>query len=174
MPIPVPNPYDTLPDVPSFTVTSDDMVDGERLSDTHVHDSSGGKNVSPSLSWSGAPAGTRGYAVTCYDPDAPTTSGFWHWLVIGLGADVTSLPAGAGSEPGALPAGAVQLTNDMSRKAYDGSAPPPGPEHRYIFAVHALDTDDLGIPDSVTPGYAGFNIVAHTIGRGTLTTTWSR
>jgi hypothetical protein len=176
MPIPVPNPYDTLPEVPSFSVSSDDMTNGERLSETHVHDSAGGDNVSPSLSWSGAPAETRGYAVTCYDPDAPTTSGFWHWLVVGLGADVTSLPRGAGAEGSTtMPAAAMRLQNDMGRKAYDGSAPPPGHgTHRYIFAVHALDTDDLGIPDSVTPGYAGFNIVGHTIARGTLIGTWSR
>jgi Raf kinase inhibitor-like YbhB/YbcL family protein len=176
MPIPVPNPYDTLPEVPSFTVTSGDFAEGERLSTTHVHDSAGGQNVSPSLSWSGAPAQARGFAVTCYDPDAPTTSGFWHWVVIGLGPDVTSLPTGAGAEGGAgLPSGAVTIQNDMSRRAYDGSAPPPGHgDHRYIYAVHALDTGDLGIPDSVTPGYAGFNIVGHTIARGTITGIFSQ
>ena len=175
MPIPVPNPYDTLPEVPSFSLTSDDMTDGQRLADTHVHDSAGGDNVSPSLSWSGAPAATRGYAVTCYDPDAPTTSGFWHWLIVGLGPETTSLARGAGASSFDLPAGAIRLQNDMGQKQYDGSAPPPGHgEHRYIFAVHALDTDALGIPDSVTPGYAGFNIVGHTIGRATLIATWSR
>jgi Raf kinase inhibitor-like YbhB/YbcL family protein len=151
------------------------MTDGQRLADTHVHDSAGGGNVSPSLSWSGAPAATRSYAVTVYDPDAPTTSGFWHWLIVGLGPETTSLPRGAGAASSGLPAGAIRLQNDMGQKQYDGSAPPPGHgEHRYIFAVHALDTDDLGIPDSVTPGYAGFNIVGHTIGRATLIATWSR
>src|SRR6185369_1758414 len=106
MPVSPLNPYDTLPDVPSFTLTSGELTDGTRMPDAQVHDSAGGGNVSPSLSWSGAPEGTKGYVVTCFDPDAPTGCGFWHWILTGLDASVTSLPAGAGA-PGAEPKGAI-------------------------------------------------------------------
>jgi hypothetical protein len=162
-----PNPYDLLPPVPSFTVTSDAFDDGGRLPAAHAKS---GDDVSPPLSWSGAPAGTRGYAVTCFDPDAPTPSGFWHWTVIGIPADVTSLPADAGAPGGAnLPDGAFHVVNDYGDKAFGGAAPPPGDRpHRYFFVVHALDTADMGIDDSVTATAAAFNTVMHTLARGQL------
>lgn len=159
-----PNPYDFLPPVPAFTVTSDAFTDGGEVPSKHAFD---GRNLSPHLSWSGAPDGTRGYAVTCFDPDAPTPSGYWHWTVLNIPADVTELPENAGAAGGAnLPEGAFHVVNDFGKKAFGGCAPPRGDRpHRYYFVVHALDTDDLGVDDSVTATGAAFNTVMHTLGR---------
>ena len=117
----------------------------------------GGQDESPQLSWSGAPAGTKGYAVTVFDPDAPTASGFWHWAVLNIPADVTSLPAGAGSRDGAaLPAGALQLKNDAGFAGYLGAAPPTGHgPHRYLIMVHAVDVDKLDVGEHGSPASLG-------------------
>ena len=171
MPDRAPLPYDFLPTVPSFTVTSTDVTDSAQMSDNQVYNSFGmsGKNISPQLSWSGFPGGTASFAVTCYDPDAPTGSGFWHWLVIDLPASANSLEAGAGSSDATLPAGAFHVRNDYGSLDFGGAAPPAGdPAHRYVFAVHALDVPKLGIDSSVTPAVAGFNLRFHTIARGLL------
>jgi Raf kinase inhibitor-like YbhB/YbcL family protein len=160
-----PSPYDLLPPVPSFTVTSEDLVDGDRMADEFVF--SGG-NLSPQLSWSGAPEGTKSYAITCFDPDAPTGCGFWHWFSIGVSADTTSVARGEAAP------GSHCARNDFGNNAYDGCAPPPGDRvHRYIFAIHALDTDDTGVPEGASPTYASFVHVGHTIARATITGTWS-
>ena len=160
-----PSPYDLLPPVPSFQVTSDDLVDGDRMDDEFAY--SGG-NVSPHLSWSGAPEGTKSFAITCFDPDAPTGCGFWHWFQIGVSADTSSVARGE------VPAGSHAARNDFGNDGYDGCAPPPGDRvHRYIFAIHALDTDDTGVPQGASPTYASFVHVGHTIARATITGTWS-
>ncbi|ASU83156.1 hypothetical protein CDO52_10520 [Nocardiopsis gilva YIM 90087] len=168
-----PSPYDFLPDVASFTVTSQDVSEGQTLPMAQVSGlmGAGGEDISPQLSWSGFPEGTQSFAVTCFDPDAPTASGFWHWAVCDIPASVTDLPAGAGGAEGAgLPPGAVTIRNDAGGKRYIGAAPPPGHgPHRYMFAVHAVDVPTLGIDDSASPAFLGFNLFAHSLGRGVIT-----
>lgn len=167
-----PNPYDLLPPVGSFQLTSPDVADGQPLPESAVHDSVGGRNVSPALSWSGAPPGTRSYVLTCFDPDAPTPSGFWHWVVVGIPASVTEVSAGAGASDATLPEGAFHVRNDNSERRYDGAAPPEGDRpHRYFFVVHATDVDDLrslGVDDGTSAAVVSFNLAFHTLARGVL------
>ena len=166
-----PDPHDLLPPRPAFSVQSDDVHDGEPQDVTHAHSSAGGENVSPQLSWSGFPDETQGFAVTCYDPDAPTGSGFWHWVLFNLPASTTELPSRA--SPDGLPDDAVEARNDYGEMGYGGAAPPPGDgPHRYVYTVHALDTDELGPDSSATPAYVGFNLAFHTLARGVLRTTY--
>jgi Raf kinase inhibitor-like YbhB/YbcL family protein len=161
-----PSPYELLPPVPSFTVTSEDVVDGERLADTFTFP---GANLSPHLAWSGFPPETKSFAITCFDPDAPTGCGFWHWFQMGVSPGTTMV------ERGVAAPGSRCARNDFGNDRYDGCAPPPGDRvHRYIFAVHALDTDDTGVPEGASPTYASFVHVGHTIARATITGTWSQ
>jgi Raf kinase inhibitor-like YbhB/YbcL family protein len=170
------DPFARLPEVPSFTLTSTSVGDGERFADAQ-HSAAfgvpGGEDLSPQLAWSGAPDGTKSYAVTVYDPDAPTGSGFWHWVVANIPASVTSLPEGAGDDSGSgLPAGAVQLRNDAGAARFIGAAPPGGHgEHRYFITVHALDVEDIGVPAEATPAFLGFTMFTHTLARATIVAT---
>lgn len=170
----VPDPYDALPQLPSFTLTSESIRDGERLGRAQISGIFGldGEDRSPQLSWSGFPAETKSFAVTVFDPDAPTAAGFWHWAAFDIPASVTSLEEGAGSKDApALPEGAVQLRNDGGFAGFVGAAPPAGHgPHRYIVAVHAVDVEKLtDVTSEASPAFLGFNLFAHAIARATIT-----
>jgi Raf kinase inhibitor-like YbhB/YbcL family protein len=166
------DPYAALPVVPTFTVTSAQVKDGERFPADQMSGifGAGGKDISPELSWSGFPSATKSFVVTMYDPDAPTASGFWHWAVVDIPAAVTELPAGAGAPGGKqLPVGAVQLKNDAGLNQYVGAAPPPGNgRHRYFIVVHAVDVVKLDIPSTATPAFLGFTLFSHTLARAII------
>jgi Raf kinase inhibitor-like YbhB/YbcL family protein len=162
-----PLPHDFHPPVAEFSVVSDDVLPGGTLRDDQVYAAG---NTSPHLRWSGFPAGTRSFAVTCFDPDAPTGSGFWHWSLFDIPGSVTELARGAGSGdfPG-LPAGAVHARNDYGSRDFGGAAPPPGDgPHRYVFTVYAVDTEKLGPDADASPAAVGFNLRFHTLGRAQL------
>jgi Raf kinase inhibitor-like YbhB/YbcL family protein len=162
-----PLPHAFHPPVAAFAVISDDLSEGSVLGDDQVFAKG---NTSPHLRWEGYPTGTKSFAVTCYDPDAPTGSGFWHWTVFDIPATVTQLPAGAGTGDFAgLPEGAVQVRNDYGTRDFGGAAPPPGDgPHRYVFTVYAVDTEELGPGADATPAVVGFNLRFHAIGRANL------
>lgn len=172
MSTPAPLPYDSLPEVASFLVNSSDVAEGEKLALPQVSGifGAGGEDISPQLDWSGFPDTTKSFVVTCFDPDAPTGSGFWHWTVYNIPATVTELSTGAGSQDGeGLPEGAAHLNNDAGLPGYLGSAPPAGHgPHRYVFAVHALSVDSLPINDGVTPAICGFNMFGNTLARAVI------
>ena len=166
------NPYENLPSAASFSLTSSDLQEGEKLAMPQVSGifGAGGQDVSPQLSWSGFPAGTKSFAVTMFDPEAPTVGGFWHWAVVNIPGNVTKLPAGAGDQSGlGLPPGAFQLPNDASSKRYVGAGPPPGTgRHRYIFAVFALDAERIEIDRGATPAWLMYTLWNITLGRAFL------
>jgi Raf kinase inhibitor-like YbhB/YbcL family protein len=167
------DPYADLPDLPSFELKSADIADGRTLATPQVSGifGAGGTDTSPQLSWAGFPSETKSFAVTVYDPDAPTASGFWHWAVVDIPVSVTSLESGAGDDTGSgLPSGAFQLANDAGLTRYLGAAPPAGHgPHRYFTVVHAVDVETLGIPAEARPAFLGFNLFSHAIARAVLT-----
>ena len=130
-------------------ITSDSIAPNAVIDSRHAEPGVGGANVSPALAWSGAPEGTRSYAITCFDPDAPTGSGWWHWVVTDIPAGVTSLAEGA-----PLPEGARTWANDYGYPGWGGPWPPPGPAHHYVFTVFAVDVDRLDVPDGATSAVA--------------------
>jgi Raf kinase inhibitor-like YbhB/YbcL family protein len=150
---------------------------GAKIADAQVFNGFGcsGKNVSPALKWSGAPKDTKGYALTMYDPDAPTGSGWWHWVVINIPATATELPEGTGNDGGKLPSGAMQVKTDFGKAGYGGPCPPQGDKpHRYVFTVYALKTDKLDVPPDATAALAGFMINANKLGSATFTAKYGR
>lgn len=149
----------------TFTLTSTGFADGGALPDAQVQARG---NRSPQLSWSGAPEGTKSFAVTCYDPDAPTGSGFWHWTVANIPADVTELAENASSA--GLPEGAVEGRTDFGEPGFGGAAPPPGHgPHRYIFTVFAVDTGKLDVTPENSGAVFGFNLHFHTLAKASIT-----
>lgn len=163
------DPFARLPEAATFTVSSTSVRDGAAWAPEQLS----GKDVSPQLTWTGAPEGTKSYAVTVYDPDAPTGSGFWHWAVADIPATCTELPEGAGDDTGSgLPAGAFQLLNDARLARFVGAAPPAGHgPHRYYVVVHALDVESIGVPADATPALLGFVMSGHILGRAVLMAT---
>ena len=160
-----------------FTLASPTIKPGARIAEAQVFDGFGctGQNVSPALKWSGAPKGTRSYALTVYDPDAPTGSGWWHWVVVNIPANVTELPEGAGTGAGRLPAGALQVRTDFGKPGWGGPCPPQGDKpHRYVFTLHALKTEKLDLPADATAALAGFMINANKLRTATFTGTYGR
>lgn len=166
------NPYDRLPELPTFELTSSDVTTGVTLSLPQVSESTGlgGHDLSPQLSWSGAPAGTKSFVVTVFDPDAPTPSGFWHWAVANIPANVTELSAGAGTVgSGLLPAGAITLRNDGGFPGFVGASPPPGHgDHEYYFVVHSVDVEALDITADASPAMVSFQLFFHATGRAII------
>jgi len=149
----------------AFTLTSNDFKDGGILPDAQVQAKG---NTSPHLAWSGAPEGTKSFAITLFDPDAPTGSGFWHWTVANIPADVGEIPAG-----GPVPSGAVEGRTDYGAPGFGGAAPPPGHgPHRYIFTVFAVDVDSLPVTPEDSGAKYGFNLHFHTLARASITATY--
>lgn len=171
------DPYARMRAVPSFALMSTDIQDGEPLPAEQYGETAGGSNRSPQLSWSGFPAATKSFAVTCFDPDAPTGSGFWHWAVANLPATTLELAAGAGAlagTPGSelLPAEAVTMPNERRQRAFTGAAPPQGTGvHHYWFVVHALDVEHLDIDPELTPAVMGFMMRESTLARAVIVAT---
>jgi Raf kinase inhibitor-like YbhB/YbcL family protein len=159
-----PNPYDLLPPVPSFSVTSEDITDGQPIKPDQV---AAQGNTSPQVSWSGFPEETKSFVVTLFDPDAPTPSGFWHWVLVDLPADVTSLETGAAAKD--LPGKAFHVRNDAGEKGFTGAAPPQGDQvHRYFLVVHAVSEENLGVDSDASPAVVSFNLAFKTLARAVI------
>ena len=162
----------------AFELTSPDVAPGAKIADEYVFSGFGcsGKNVSPALKWSGAPAGTKSFALMVYDPDAPTGSGFWHWVMFDIPPNVTELPQGAGDpKAGKTPAGAVQSRTDFGTPGYGGPCPPQGdPPHHYHFMLFAVDAAKLGPDAETTAAVVGFNLHFHTLAKTEFTALYGR
>jgi len=160
-----------------FRLQSPSVAPNGMISNDQVYSGFGcsGKNISPALSWKGAPRDTRSFALTVYDPDAPTGSGWWHWVVYNIPADVSELPAGAGNPGGSLPAGALQGHTDFGTSGFGGPCPPAGDKpHRYIFTVYALKADKISVPDEASAAMVGFMIHANSLAKASLTARYGR
>ena len=164
--------------VPAFRLTSPDLMPGAPIRAAQVFSSFGctGRNISPALSWSNPPAGTKSFALMVHDPDAPTGSGWWHWVVYNIPANVAALPARAGDPAaGLMPVGAVQGNTDFGTAGYGGPCPPAGDKpHRYHFRLHALKVEKLELPPTATAAFVGFNVNANSLGVAELMAVYAR
>jgi len=159
----------------TFRLWSNDLKEGERLPEAQVFNGMGytGGNRSPHLAWEGAPEGTKSFVVTMYDPDAPTGSGWWHWIVVNIPATAKELQAGCGNGSN-LPSGAMQTRTDFGSPGYGGAAPPPGRTHRYVFTIHALKTERLDLKPDASGAMVGFMIFMNSLRKATLTVTYGK
>jgi Raf kinase inhibitor-like YbhB/YbcL family protein len=151
----------------AFTLTSSDIANGKKIPEAQAFNSFGctGRNVSPALSWSNVPAGTKSFALLVYDPDAPTGSGWWHWVAYNIPADAMSLPADAGDpKKNLMPGAAVQGRTDFGTPGYGGPCPPPGKPHHYYFRLYALKVPKLVVPADATAALIGYNVNANSLG----------
>jgi len=157
----------------AFDLKSTDLTEGGTLKIDQVSNIFGckGGNISPEMSWSDPPEGTKSFAVTLYDPDAPTGSGFWHWSAFDIPASVMSLPRGAASS---MPAGTLQSKGDAGITGYTGACPPPGPPHRYILTVKALKVEKLGLDATASGALIGFMTNANKLGEASITATYGQ
>ena len=147
------------------------------MKDAYVFNSFGctGNNLSPQISWSGAPQGTKSFAITVYDPDAPTGSGWWHWTLFNIPADVTQLKEGASADPKELPAGAIQGRTDFGKPGYGGACPPVGDKpHRYILTIYALKTDKIDLDENASGALVGYYLNQNSLGKASLKVTYGR
>ncbi len=157
-----------------FILTSNSFKDGDYLGADHILSEDfgfgcAGGNTSPHLAWTEPPAGTGSFALTCFDPDAPTGSGFWHWLVVNIPADLRELAAGAGSAGGALPAGALQTRTDFGQPGYGGPCPPAGDHpHRYLFTIHAVNAAELPVAADTSAAVIGFQLNFNSLAKASL------
>ncbi|MFM0207752.1 YbhB/YbcL family Raf kinase inhibitor-like protein [Paraburkholderia sediminicola] len=158
-----------------FAIQSNDLADGH-FNSAQISNAFGchGGNISPAISWSGEPAGTKSFLVTMYDRDAPTGSGFWHWVVANLPASVHTLSLGAGNEISRLPEGAMAVRNDTGNAGYLGPCPPEGERHRYVITVAALKVPDLSVDKTATPAVVGFVAHYQELAKATITVQYAR
>ena len=162
----------------NFTIESPDVKPARTIPEVHVFNGFGcvGANLSPALSWRHPPKGTRSFAVTAYDPEAPTGSGWWHWVVFNLPAETRELAAGAG-DPAAdkMPAGAVQSRTDFGKSGWGGPCPPQGDRpHRYVITVHALKVDKIELDENAPAAMVGFMINANRLAKASITAFYGR
>jgi Raf kinase inhibitor-like YbhB/YbcL family protein len=175
--VPVLRAVEGSPQRLAFHLTSPDIKAGGTVPMMHVFQGGGctGQNISPALEWHTAPPGTGSFALTCYDPDAPTGSGWWHWMVYDIPFRANGLPRGAGNAEGDLPQGALQARNDYGQTGYGGPCPPPGDKpHRYVFTAYALKAGRLEVPRDASCAMIGFMINANKLGEGSFTATFGR
>jgi Raf kinase inhibitor-like YbhB/YbcL family protein len=163
-----------------LVLTSENFKEGDWLAEDHVLSEAygfgcKGGNLSPQLAWSRTPEGTESFAITCFDPDAPTGSGFWHWVVVNIPPSVYSLPLGAGDPGrGTMPAGALEVRTDFGKPGYGGPCPPPRSVHRYIFTLHAVKMPRLPVTADTSAAVVGFHLHFNTLEKATLTGLYRR